>query len=582
MDFSNNKIKTAVIFIFVLAIGIGVPLFSRLRGTDLQAALPSPQPQQTISPSPTPPSIPLQNLPSISCSANPPAVYVGDQVIWTVTTQNINYPDQLTYIWSGAVTGQGMSVNSTHNMAGTFSAKVQYDHWELGHAEANCSVNVLQNPATTPSPSPSPSPSPTPTPSPSPTPSAPTPPAESASTSTLSEQGTEPVDLTPAPDIISCKMISPTVIINQGRIAVIRCTLTPPGLITVRVVKGEYTPPNEPDPASIIKTLSYEKSVYDQVFSYNWNGIDSYDAPAPDGDYSFVVSARQTVGSKADISVQKFQVMQNAPETQEATQETETGTAGQEATQTQAASQTPSPPPEPPKPPEPSKCPGVNYPNDIETHWAREYIKLAYDNCIFRGYDDGTFRPDQPIMRGEAVKAALVAAGIPPKLGCYDADCGTPFEDLLPWHGQWLRAAWDMKIVKGIGESLFIPLRPITRGEGAVLIAKAFRIPPHQGCFTANCGAGHPNNFFLDIADPTQGSYLRALWDRQIIQGSGPNSFEPNRQMTRAEMAKFIIKAGQVTGTLTVEQSSTPATAPSPASLTETQETTIQQQTTGS
>lgn len=568
MDFSKNKIKTAVAFIFVLGIGIGVPLISRLRGKDLQAALPPEQQQQQQQQQI--PSI----FPSISCSANPPAVYIGDQVIWTVATQNITYPDQLTYIWTGAVTGSGMTVNSTHSMAGTFSAKVQYDHWELGHAEANCSVNVLEKPSSTPAPTPAPAPSPTPSPSPSP--SAPTPPAESLLTDEAAQE--TPADLTPPPDIVSCKLLNPTIIISQSKITVMRCTLKPPGLVTARIVKGDYTPPADPDPASVIKTLVYEKSIYDEVFSFNWNGIDSYDAPVPDGEYSFVVSARQAAGSKADISVQKFQVMMTAPETQEETQQTETPTTeGQTAGTAETPSPPPAPPapPEPPKPPEPSKCPGVNYPNDIETHWAREYIKLAYDHCIFRGYDDGTFRPDQPIMRGEAVKAALVGAGIPPKLGCYDADCGTPFLDLLTWQSQWLRAAWDMKIVKGISDTLFVPQRAITRGEGAILIAKAFRIPPHQGCFTANCGAGHPNNFFLDISDPAQGSFLRALWDRQIIQGSGPNSYEPGRQMTRAEMAKFIIKAAQITGAIAVEQEA----ATAPASSADTQQTQQTQQT---
>lgn len=41
---------------------------------------------------------------------------------------------------------------------------------------------------------------------------------------------------------------------------------------------------------------------------------------------------------------------------------------------------------------------------DIAEHWARDYINCAAELGIIQGYEDGTFRPDQPITRAEAMQ----------------------------------------------------------------------------------------------------------------------------------------------------------------------------------
>ena len=43
---------------------------------------------------------------------------------------------------------------------------------------------------------------------------------------------------------------------------------------------------------------------------------------------------------------------------------------------------------------------------DIEEHWAKEAINALHKAGIINGYEDGTFKPDNPITRAEV--AAIV------------------------------------------------------------------------------------------------------------------------------------------------------------------------------
>ena len=40
---------------------------------------------------------------------------------------------------------------------------------------------------------------------------------------------------------------------------------------------------------------------------------------------------------------------------------------------------------------------------DIDQHWAKDYINTAAYEGLINGYEDGTFRPNQPITRAEAM-----------------------------------------------------------------------------------------------------------------------------------------------------------------------------------
>ncbi len=193
-----------------------------------------------------------------------------------------------------------------------------------------------------------------------------------------------------------------------------------------------------------------------------------------------------------------------------------------------------------------SKC-GTPYPDDIAGHWAESYIKKGYDECLFTGID-GKFHPDWEIYRMEAASMLLYALGMEPNLKCFDNDCGTPFNDLpSPKEGGIIQPLFDKGLIEGYSRTLFKPKGFLTRAEGASMIVRAFFEPFGRLCTDPHCGAGWPDNFFYDIHDQWQGQYIRVLWDKDILTGSGPNRVEPDNYITRAEMAKMIVMAYEET-----------------------------------
>lgn len=191
----------------------------------------------------------------------------------------------------------------------------------------------------------------------------------------------------------------------------------------------------------------------------------------------------------------------------------------------------PSPTPNPGTHPGLSKCEGRYYPNDIDGHWSEIYVRRLYDLCVLEGYGNGSFRPDQSVTRAELTKMALYAKGIQPNHGCYDADCGSPFNDLAMWQGPWIRPAWDLRIVQGYSYNRFRPNQSITRAESVKVVLATFGYEAYSV----------DNSFFNDVSGWSTG-WIEKAHMMGVVQGIGNGNFDPNRSVTRAEAAKIIVK----------------------------------------
>lgn len=107
---------------------------------------------------------------------------------------------------------------------------------------------------------------------------------------------------------------------------------------------------------------------------------------------------------------------------------------------------------------------------DIEGHWAKNYINQLYNDDVVSGYSDGRFGPDDNVTRAQILKIALLAFELPVESGesdFTDVPNGEWYEDYVS------SASGDLDIVSGYNDNTFKPNNPVTRAEALKIILKA-------------------------------------------------------------------------------------------------------------
>ena len=113
-----------------------------------------------------------------------------------------------------------------------------------------------------------------------------------------------------------------------------------------------------------------------------------------------------------------------------------------------------------------------------DTKLKRSIIYTAYENSIVDGYDDGTFKPDAPINRAEALKIIFLASKLEP---FDDIDYSDRFSDVRPgdWYEEYVSSALSYEFVEGYDDGTFRPGQSITRAEASKIVLFMMISNPH-------------------------------------------------------------------------------------------------------
>lgn len=94
-----------------------------------------------------------------------------------------------------------------------------------------------------------------------------------------------------------------------------------------------------------------------------------------------------------------------------------------------------------------------------------------------------------------------------------------------------MRTLIEKEIMKGYGEGVFMPEKNVTRAEFATFLARALQLPAADSSF-----ADVPSTYVLyDGVSKAAGA--------KIIQGRGDNTFDPDENVTREEMAIMVMRS---------------------------------------
>lgn len=161
-------------------------------------------------------------------------------------------------------------------------------------------------------------------------------------------------------------------------------------------------------------------------------------------------------------------------------------------------------------------------------HFAEAVNNLA-ERTIIGGYPDGTFKPGNSITRGQA--AAIIAKII--KLDMKNIK-NPGFKDVSTENGYYnaIAAMAQEGIIGGYSDGRYGPNDPITRGQMASILVKAFDLPRQydKSPFKDvkwNWGSSHSENILI-------------IHKLGITTGTTSNTFSPNLSITRGQAAKMI------------------------------------------
>ncbi|MDF2935199.1 MAG: hypothetical protein K0Q90_572 [Paenibacillaceae bacterium] len=180
-------------------------------------------------------------------------------------------------------------------------------------------------------------------------------------------------------------------------------------------------------------------------------------------------------------------------------------------------------------------------PRDIAGHWAEAAILEAIRLGLAEGYEDGTFRAEQPVTREElAVLAArwLKAQGQRASLTILSGQM-LPFRDgeaISSWAEEAIAAAVLAGWLEGYGDGSFRPQQAVTRAELAVFMQRVLALKADDS------GAALP---FADAPEiPSWASQgVAAAAAAGLFQGNEQGQFLPAASATRAETVFILLRA---------------------------------------
>lgn len=180
--------------------------------------------------------------------------------------------------------------------------------------------------------------------------------------------------------------------------------------------------------------------------------------------------------------------------------------------------------------------------DDLAGKWGQEMVEILASRGLFNGKGKNLFAPDHSITRAE-VAASLVRS----LYTDYSAKNNAGFVDIPEdaWYQEVIQTAYELGLVKGIGNNRFAPDDLITREQLATLVYRLYRYKtgedPVNEKMVAWLDQQEISAFALEA--------VQFVTETEIMIGNG-GKFEPKRTATRQEAAAVLFRFLEYIGEL--------------------------------
>jgi len=169
------------------------------------------------------------------------------------------------------------------------------------------------------------------------------------------------------------------------------------------------------------------------------------------------------------------------------------------------------------------------------THPNYNAINYLQANGIIQGYSDGTFKPDQKVVRAEAVKIIIA-----PLYATLEEASTNPFPDVSTdqWYAKYVLKAKNEGVVSGDGATgNFVGARNVNLVEYLKILILAYKI-------NTDSYKNPSASIFNDVTDLSAWyiPYLYYASATNLVHGDSSGNVSPAKELTRGEVAEITYR----------------------------------------
>ncbi|RCX17741.1 S-layer family protein [Fontibacillus phaseoli] len=176
--------------------------------------------------------------------------------------------------------------------------------------------------------------------------------------------------------------------------------------------------------------------------------------------------------------------------------------------------------------------------NDVANHWAKEAIQRLGSKLILEGNDSGGFGPNEAVTRAEFTAMLVRALALEPGDSYPEfSDMKTG-----SWYNNDISAAVAYRLIDGFEDGTFRPDDPITREQAMVIVAEAMKLTGLDSKLSGPATAEQTLSRFQDVAEisPWARSGIAASVSAGMVSGRNAGELVPKAYVSRAEVALII------------------------------------------
>lgn len=169
-------------------------------------------------------------------------------------------------------------------------------------------------------------------------------------------------------------------------------------------------------------------------------------------------------------------------------------------------------------------------------HWAKQQVLTLLTIGIVEGYPDNMFEPGNFLSRSEFATWVARARQLEISQPTEDVFFDVPKEH---WRAPYIKAVVDAGYMSGLTPDRFGINEKINRSDAVVIVAKAYHLSPLMLSTSP----------FYDVPiDSRDSAYIYSAFNKGWVVGypGKIRRFEPDKEMTRAEMTVFLSRLSNI------------------------------------